>query len=382
MQAKFPFKSDFEQYVRDTALKIQELENREQQLLKETKAKDEFIDYLVKMQDFTPVRVADKVKELEAKKEKFVAFEFFPPKTQSGIENLRERMVRLKRHHPLYIDVTWGAGGSTSDTTLELCADAQKRGLTACLHLTCTNMPREKLDQALKDAEKYKLVNILALRGDPPAGQEDFKAVETGFSCALDLIKFLRKTSGDTFGISCAGYPEGHPDRIKKASLLGRPMSKSEERRCSIDHATKEVMVCSNEDFQHELAYLKAKVDAGAEFVVTQMFFDVEVYFDFVDACRAAGITVPIIPGIMCITSIPGFFRMIAFCKTRVPETLYDTMRKLEASDNPDEVKAFSIAFGTDMCKKLLEGQRSSGLHFYTLNLEHVVDGVLNALNW
>jgi methylenetetrahydrofolate reductase (NADPH) len=376
------FKSDFEQYVRETAAKIQDLESREKELLKESEKKTYLIDYLQKMQEFTPVRVAEKVRELEAKKERFIAFEYFPPKTQSGVENLRDRMVRMKRHRPLYVDVTWGAGGSTSDTTIEICADAQKRGLTACMHLTCTNMPREKIDQALKDAEKYKLVNILALRGDPPVGQVDFKPVESGFACALDLIKFLKKQTGDKFGISAAGYPEGHPERIRKASELGRGLTPSEEARCSVDYATKEKYVCSDEDYLAELAYLKEKVDAGAEFIVTQMFFDVQVYLDFVDACRTAGITVPIIPGLMCITSVPGFFRMVAFCRTRVPQNLYDAMKKLEANDNPDELKAFAIAYGIDMCQKLLEGGRSCGLHFYTLNLEHVVDGILKGIHW
>lgn len=350
MQPKYQYKSDFEQYVRETAKKIQDLELRQKELEKDGEKKSFLIDYLTKMQDFNPVRVAERVKELEAKKEKFIAFEYFPPKTQSGIENLRDRMVRMKRHQPLYVDVTWGAGGSTSDTTIEICADAQMRGLTACMHLTCTNMPREKIDQALKDAEKYKLVNILALRGDPPVGQVDFKPVESGFACALDLIKFLREQTGNKFGISCAGYPEGHPERIRKVSELGRPMTKTEEGRCSTDFATGEKYVCTDEDFEIELSYLKDKVEAGAEFVVTQMFFDVQVYFDFVDACRKAGIVCPIIPGIMCITSVAGFFRMIAFCKTRVSQNLHEVMKKLETSDNAEELREFAIAFGTDMC--------------------------------
>ena len=377
-----PLKSDFEQYVGALSKKVEELEAREKQLVRESEKKDALIDYLEKMQEFTPVRIADKIKELEAKKERFIAFEFFPPKTQSGVENLRDRMIRMKRHRPLYVDVTWGAGGSTSDTTIEICADAQKRGLTACMHLTCTNMPRDKIDQALKDAEKYKLINILALRGDPPVGQVDFKPVDSGFACALDLIKFLRKQTGDKFGISCAGYPEGHPDRIRPVSSLGRPMTKTEEARCSTDFNTNEKFVCTDEDFEKELAYLKEKVDAGAEFIVTQMFFDVQVYLDFVDACRRVGITVPIIPGIMCITSVAGFFRMIVFCKTRVPQSLYTVMKKLESSDNAEELRAFAIAYGVDMCQKLLEGGKSSGLHFYTLNLDHVVDGILQGINW
>ena len=118
------------------------------------------------------------------------------------------------------------------------------------------------------------------------------------------------------------------------------------------------------------------------EFIVTQMFFDVQVYFDFVEACRKQGVTIPIIPGIMCITSIGGFFKMVDFCKTRVPPALHEVMKKLETSDDTEQVKSFGVAFGTDMCKKLLESGYSSGLHFFTLNLDHVVDGILTGINW
>ena len=225
-------------------------------------------------------------------------------------------------------------------------------------------------------------ISPLPLRGDPPVGQVDFKPVESGFSCALDLIKFVKKSVGNKFSLSCAGYPEGHPQRIQKASGLGRPLTKTEENRASFDPTTKEVFVCTDEDFELELAYLKEKVDAGAEYIITQMFFDVQVYFDFVDACRRVGITVPILPGIMCITSVPGFFRMVAFCKTRVPQSLHDAMKKLEATDDTEQVKQFGIAFGIDMCKRLLDAKKSFGLHFYTLNLEPVVDGILAGIDW
>lgn len=374
---------DFHKYIQTTREKIQSLEEREQQLLVQAKQHDQALEQLngASMEGFTAVRIADRVKELEAKKEKYIAFEYFPPKTQSGIENLRDRMVRMKRHKPLYVDVTWGAGGSTSDTTIELCADAQNRGLTANMHLTCTNMPRDKIDQAFVDMDKHGLLNILALRGDPPQGQVGFEPVESGFSCALDLIKFIKQQNGDKYSISCAGYPEGHPQRIQKASNLQRPMTKSEESRSSYDPSTNETYVCTDEDFEIELQYLKEKVDAGADFVVTQMFFDVQVYFTFVDACREKGITVPILPGIMCITNVGGFFRMAGFCKTRVPPALYETMKKLETED-AEQVKKFGIGFGVNMCQELLDGGRSSGLHFYTLNLDNVVDGILAGIEW
>jgi len=326
-------------------------------------------------------RIADEVARLDAQGERWIAFEYFPPKTESGVANLKDRMQRMKRHAPLYIDVTWGAGGTSSDTTMDLCVDAQKMGLVANMHLTCTNMPREKLDNALVSAHEHGLVNILALRGDPPVGQVDFKPVETGFACALDLIRHLRAKTGNRFSITCAGYPEGHPDRIKPASELGRPMSATEEARSSVDVETGVVYVCSDKHFNEELLYLKAKVDAGAQMVVTQLFYDTQVYVTFVDACRAVGIVVPIVPGLMCITSAPGFFKMLKFCKTRAPPKLLAEMTALKDAE-ADKVKAFGVAFGLDMCNALLASKRTTGLHFCTMNVDAVVDGILQGLHW
>jgi len=158
-------------------------------------------------------------------------------------------------------------------------------------------------------------------------------------------------------------------------------MTKTEVARSSVDVETGLVYVCSDADFKEELAYLKAKVDAGAKMIVTQLFYDVQAYIDFVDACRAVGIQVPIVPGIMCITTATGFFKMVKFCKTRVPKGLLDQMTALK--DAPaDEVKRLGIQVGVDMCKALLASKRSTGLHFYTLNLDAVVDGILEGLDW
>ena len=172
--------------------------------------------------------------------------------------------------------------------------------------------------------------NILALRGDPPKGQEHFEAVEGGFSCALDLVRHIRARHGDYFGIGVAGYPEAHPDAIV-----------DDPERMAANYAA-------------DVAYLKRKVDAGADFVVTQLFYDVERYFSFVKDCRAAGITVPILPGVMPVMAYGGFKRMTGFCKTAVPDWIAERMEALK--DDEEGVKRFGIELGTDMCRRLLEG--------------------------
>ena len=270
--------------------------------------------------------------------------------------------------------MTWGAGGTTSDLTTEICIKAQKDyGLCSNMHLTCTNMDRKKIDDALKATKENNIRNILALRGDPPIGQKDWTPVESGFSCALDLIKYI-KGQTDFYNITVAAYPEGHPSRIKKVE--SRELTDSEKgRSVTLEDG---LYVCSDQDFVEEIAYLKEKVDAGASMIVTQMFYDVDTFLTFVKACRDAGITIPIIPGIMCVTSYGGFKRMASLCKTRIPEDV----RKLfeDVKEDPVKVKAAGIQLGVQMCSKLLENG-IQGLHFYTLNLDQVVVGILKGLD-
>merc|ERR1719316_1005648 len=188
----------------------------------------------------------------------------------------------------MWIDVTWGAGGSTADKTLELCINAIKvHGLNVMMHLTCTNMPKEKLLEALMVCKENGIRNILALRGDPPAGvnQGEWKQVEGGFAYAVDLVKFIRQEFGDFFCIAVAGYPEGH---LEATSL------------------------------EDDLKHLKEKVDAGADLIVTQLFYGNELFQEWVAKCRKMGITIPILPGIMPIQSFGGFTRMTGLCKTFV----------------------------------------------------------------
>ncbi|CAN4126696.1 unnamed protein product [Withania somnifera] len=247
-------------------------------------------------------------------------------------------------HNPSFCDITWGAGGSTADLTLEIAKRMQNMVcVETMMHLTCTNMPVEKIDHALDTIKSNGIQNVLALRGDPPHGQDKFVQVEGGFACALDLVKHMRAKYGDYFGITVAGYPEAHPDVIPANGI-----------------ATQEI-------YENDLAYLKRKVDAGADLIVTQLFYDTDIFLKFVNDCRQIGIDCPIVPGIMPINNYKGFLRMTGFCKTKIPEEITAALEPIK--DNEEAVKAYGIHLGTEMCKKILATGIKT-LHLYTLNME------------
>lgn len=318
---------------------------------------------------------------MKSAKPNFFSFEFFPPKTAEGVANLKKRIVRMKNLNPLFVDFTWGAGGSTADLTLELTAAAKNEiGCVANMHLTCTNQTASLAEEALIKCKAAGVRNIVALRGDPPRGSDKWEATDGGFACALDLVKMVRAKFGNYFTVSVAGYPEGHPDAIDLVEGGFEKLSDSEKKRCRrvIDESGKEfVYVCRDETFAAELKYLKDKCDAGADFIITQMFLDVDVYFTFVQQCVDVGISVPIIPGIMCLTSLGGFKRMTDLCKTRLPEGMMAEAQDAGATD--DSFKAYGIDVCTRMCRSLLDNG-ALGLHFYTLNLEKVVVATLKNL--
>ncbi|OMO96617.1 Methylenetetrahydrofolate reductase [Corchorus capsularis] len=294
------------------------------------------------------MKVIDKIKSLqggEGDNGKVVfSFEFFPPKTEDGVDNLFERMDRMVAHNPSFCDITWGAGGSTADLTLDI---ANKMQNIICvetmMHLTCTNMPVEKIDHALETIKSNGIQNVLALRGDPPHGQDKFVQVEGGFACALDLVKHIRAKYGDYFGITVAGYPEAHPDAIGSNG------------------------VATPEAYQNDLEYLKRKVDAGADLIVTQLFYDTDIFLKFVNDCRQIGITCPIVPGIMPINNYKGFLRMTGFCKTKIPAEVTAALEPIK--DNEEAVKSYGIHLGTEMCRKIL-AHGIKTVHLYTLNME------------
>ncbi|KAJ5666322.1 Methylenetetrahydrofolate reductase 1 [Penicillium maclennaniae] len=254
-------------------------------------------------------------------------------------------MDRMHGLGPSFIDITWGAGGRHSDLTLEMVGVAQSvYGLETCMHLTCTDMPIEKVDNALQTAYKAGCTNILALRGDPPRDKEAWEADEKGFRYAKDLVKYIREKYGNHFDIGVGAYPEGADD---------------------------------NSDVDQLIDHLKEKVDAGSTFVVTQMFYDADNFVEWVKKCRAKGITVPIIPGIMPIQTYASFIRRSTWTKTRVPP---EWMEALEPVKNDDSaVRDIGKRLIAEMCRKLL-ASGINHLHFYTMNLAQATILVLEEL--
>ncbi|CAN1194503.1 Methylenetetrahydrofolate reductase 1 [Linum perenne] len=282
------------------------------------------------------------------------SFEFFPPKTDDGVENLFERMDRMVAYNPTFCDITWGAGGTTADLTLEIANRMQNSVcVETMMHLTCTNMPVEKIDHALETIKSNGIQNVLALRGDPPHGQDKFVQIQGGFACALDLVKHMRSKYGDYFGITVAGYPEAHPEVIGSDGLA------------------------TPEAYQKDLAYLKQKVDAGADLIVTQLFYDTDIFLKFVNDCRQIGITCPIVPGIMPINNYKGFIRMTGFCKTKIPAEITAALEPIK--DNDEAVRAYGIHLGAEMCKKII-AHGINTVHLYTLNMEKSALGILMSL--
>ncbi|XP_058184196.1 methylenetetrahydrofolate reductase (NADH) 2-like [Rhododendron vialii] len=291
------------------------------------------------------MKVIEKIREAESGGKVVFSFEFFPPKTEDGVDNLFDRMERMVAHNPTFCDITWGAGGSTADLTLEIANRMQNMVcVETMMHLTCTNMPVDKIDHALHHIKSNGIQNVLALRGDPPHGQDKFVQVQDGFACALDLVKHIRSTYGDYFGITVAGYPEAHPDVIQSDGGLATP-----------------------EAYQSDLAYLKRKVDAGADLIVTQLFYDIDIFLKFVNDCRQIGITCPIVPGIMPINNYRGFLRMTGFCKTKIPSEITAALEPIK--DNEEAVRAYGIHLGTEMCRNILANGIKT-VHLYTLNME------------
>lgn len=275
------------------------------------------------------------------------SFEYFPPKTAQGVQNLYDRMERMYHFGPKFIDITWGAGGRIAELTCEMVVQAQTYfGLETCMHLTCTDMGEEKVNNALKAAYKAGCTNILALRGDPPRDKEKWEAAEGGFRYARDLVRHIRDHYGDHFDIGVAGYPEGCDDNKDEETLL--------------DH-------------------LKEKVDMGASFIVTQMFYDVDNFLRWVDKVRARGITVPILPGIMPIATYASFMRRANHMQCKIPKEWMDKLEPVKSDDVA--VREIGKTLVADMCRKILAAGLPH-LHFYTMNLAQSTSMVLEELDW
>jgi len=308
------------------------------------------------------------------------SFEYYPPKTDKGVETLKKRFGEMWSWGADWMDITWGAGGLTSELTTELCEELATRDMNPMMHLTCTNMPAEKIDEALDFCAANGIRNILALRGDPPAGKEKWEAVETGFSCALDLVKYIQKTHPGKFSITVAGYPEGHPNVRKPIPMdTWNPKTNIPFYWAAAQNAEGVWEGVSYADWHAELLYLKAKVDAGAELVTTQLFYDVDLFLNFVKDARRVGIRVPILPGIMPIRNAGSFRRMTGFCKTVVPPILNKTVELLK--DDNDKLEEFGLVWITEMMKKIFASGVIASIHIYTMNTESLPKRILDGLD-
>ncbi len=284
-----------------------------------------------------------RIDHLLAERRPVFSFEFFPPKTDEGLTNLRATLDALSGDEPDFVSVTYGALGSTRDTTIDIVKwIKQDLGIEAMAHFTCVGATVEELRATLDEIAAAGVENVLALRGDPPAGQEEWVQTEGGLLYSTELIELLNEHYG--FGIGAAAFPEVHPQAASAES---------------------------------DIQFLKAKQDAGASFLITQLLFDNEHYFDFVACAREAGVTVPIIPGVMPVTNLRNIKRIAELCKSEIPEA-YEA--QLEArEDDPQALQDLGVAYATLQCVDLL-ARGAPGIHFYTLNRSPATRAILAAL--
>jgi methylenetetrahydrofolate reductase (NADPH) len=271
------------------------------------------------------------------------SFEFFPPKTDAGEANLHAALAELRPLEPSFVSVTYGAGGSTREKTIEIVKRINEQyGLEAMAHFTCVGATVPELRATLDEMERSQIDNVLALRGDPPAGKEDWVKTDGGLEYSRELVELI--AANYPFAIGAACFPETH---IHAQSPLA------------------------------DLEHLAEKVDAGADFLITQLFFDNARYFDFIERARAIGIEVPIIPGIMPITHAGQVQRMAQMCGASIPEGLLRELR--ERDEHPEAVRDFGVAYATLQCSELLAAG-APGVHFYTLNRSPATRAILGAL--
>jgi methylenetetrahydrofolate reductase (NADPH) len=285
------------------------------------------------------------IKDLLAQSRPTFSFEFFPPKSEEAAKQLEHTIADLRELQPSFVSVTYGAGGSTRERTIEIVTGVKREtGIEAMAHLTCVGSTRDDLGVVLEKIRESGIENILALRGDPPKGQTEFKAVDGGFRYASELVEFVRKRHQTALCVGGAGYPEKHPE-------CGNP---------AVD-----------------LMNLKRKVDAGLDFVITQLFFNNRHYFEFVERARRVGIQVPIIAGIMPITNASQVERFMVNCGATIPFPLAEELDRRR--DDPRAVMELGVAHATAQCIELLD-RGVPGIHFYTLNRSTATREIYTAL--
>ncbi len=272
------------------------------------------------------------------------SFEFFPPKNEEGMRRLHDTITALRPLRPDFVSVTYGAGGTTRELTVELVTEIKREhGMEAMAHLTCVGHTASELAEILDRLAANGIENVIALRGDPPKGQKRFTPTEGGFAHGSELAAFIKTRW--PFCVAGATYPEGHIE---------------------------------SGDRSDDLRYALVKQQVGVEVLITQLFFDPHDYFAFVTKARAAGVTVPIVPGVMPITSAAQLLPtgMFARCGARVPD---DLRRRVESARDDDAAAAIGSAWALAQCRKLLEAG-APGIHFYTLNRSHAAYRVYQGL--
>jgi methylenetetrahydrofolate reductase (NADPH) len=284
-----------------------------------------------------------RIDEILAPETPVFSFEFFPPKTTAGEQNLYKALNELRPLDPAFVSVTYGAGGSSREKTIEIVKRIKEDfGLEAMAHFTCVGATVAELRSTLEEMRAAGIDNVLALRGDPPEGMEAWTKTEGGLEYSRELVELI---GGDyEFAIGAACFPETHI------------------------HA---------ESAEADLAYLAEKVQAGVDFLITQMFFDNDFYFDFVRRARGAGIDVPIIPGVMPITKVGQVERMASMCGSTIPEALSAELHA--RADDAEAVLDFGVAYATLQCNELLAAG-APGVHFYTLNRSPATRAIVSAL--
>ncbi len=285
------------------------------------------------------MRIREKFKE----RKQGISLEFFPPKSTGGQDAFMKVVKDLSVYDPFYVSVTYGAGGTTQDRTVStLKWIKQETNLSVMSHLTCIGATRVSIDALLRDYRDHGIDNILALRGDPPRNAPDFDPARGEFRYARDLVEFIKKDSH--FSVAVAVYPEGH----------GQSPS-----------------------IEKDMEYTKQKIDAGADFGITQMFFCNRYYYEFMDRAERLGITIPILPGIMPIIDCGRIKEFAGFCNTTVPQDILDRMEPV--MDIPEEMRKLGVEFAVRQCEDLIK-HGVSKFHFYTMNRSDSVNEILQAL--
>lgn len=269
------------------------------------------------------------------------SFELFPPQTPQGIEKLRLTRKELSQYNPKFFSVTFGAGGSTRERTLETVMEIQAEGYNVAPHLSCIGSTQQNIRAILDKYFQVGIRHIVALRGDLPSGM-----AQTGkFRYASELVSFIRQEFGTAFHIDVAAYPEYHP-QARSAQF----------------------------DFEN----FKCKIDAGANSAITQYFYNADAYFHFIELCESAGLDIPVVPGIMPINKFSQLVRFSDTCGAEIPRWV---RKKLEGyGDDVESIQAFGLDIVTDLCEKLLKAG-APGLHFYTLNSAHLTSIIWQRLN-